>query len=374
MARTELLPLIDDIYETALRPRVWDRLLDTLCQRLEATSAAVVTRDLITRQARLGAVVRFDPSLAEPFEQYYSSRAPFPKQIAPDRVALSWRDTVPVEEFQRTEFYDGFLRPQDDTLFLAMVPLSFADQALAGLSVQRSRRRGPFDDDELAVLEALGPHLRRATALRRRIGSLEGERHLLGDALQELGQAAFLLDRDQRVVFLNALAERLVQAGDAVRLRSDARLSVSSADAERALEQLLAQAVGQTTSLPTSGGTLFLPRPDARPLAAVVSRLPPSFFLEAGAPAVALFVADPEASQPAQVESLCGLYGLTEAEARLAARLAAGMSLQEISSATGTSVHTLRTQLKQALAKTDTHRQAELVSLVLRLRLPVGVR
>lgn len=58
--------------------------------------------------------------------------------------------------------------------------------------------------------------------------------------------------------------------------------------------------------------------------------------------------------------------GLTPAEARLAAALAVGDRLADYAAATGLRPHTVRSTLKAALAKTGTHRQSELVSLVLR--------
>jgi DNA-binding CsgD family transcriptional regulator len=60
-------------------------------------------------------------------------------------------------------------------------------------------------------------------------------------------------------------------------------------------------------------------------------------------------------------------FGLTVAEAKLAARLASGESLHCIATDQNISVATVRAQLKRVLAKTYTHRQAEVVALVNRL-------
>jgi DNA-binding CsgD family transcriptional regulator len=58
-------------------------------------------------------------------------------------------------------------------------------------------------------------------------------------------------------------------------------------------------------------------------------------------------------------------YGLTPAEARLAALLAADYSLEEAAEELGLAVGTVRTRLKSIFCKTDTHRQASLVRLLL---------
>ena len=57
-------------------------------------------------------------------------------------------------------------------------------------------------------------------------------------------------------------------------------------------------------------------------------------------------------------------FGLTHAEARLAAQLAQGRSLRTIAAERRVSITTARAQLRSVLGKTHTHRQAELVALV----------
>jgi len=61
------------------------------------------------------------------------------------------------------------------------------------------------------------------------------------------------------------------------------------------------------------------------------------------------------------------IFGLTSAEARLAVELASGKTPDEIADDTHVSVGTVRKQLASVFAKTDTHRQAELVALLARV-------
>lgn len=60
-------------------------------------------------------------------------------------------------------------------------------------------------------------------------------------------------------------------------------------------------------------------------------------------------------------------FGLTRAEGRVVRRLVAGRSLNEIARELSVGAETVRTHAKRSMQKTDTHRQAELVALVLRL-------
>lgn len=64
-------------------------------------------------------------------------------------------------------------------------------------------------------------------------------------------------------------------------------------------------------------------------------------------------------------QALQSRFGLTLAEAGVVRRLAEGESMKDIAQALEVSLETARTHAKRAMHKTDTHRQAELVSLVL---------
>lgn len=61
---------------------------------------------------------------------------------------------------------------------------------------------------------------------------------------------------------------------------------------------------------------------------------------------------------------LSSLYRLTPTEARVAVQIGRGRSPQEIASSRGTSWHTVRTQLREVFAKTQTRTQSALAHLV----------
>lgn len=61
--------------------------------------------------------------------------------------------------------------------------------------------------------------------------------------------------------------------------------------------------------------------------------------------------------------ALRAVFGLTPAEARLAAKVATGTKLEAITDEAGIAKETGRNQLKSIFAKTGVHTQAELVAL-----------
>ena len=74
---------------------------------------------------------------------------------------------------------------------------------------------------------------------------------------------------------------------------------------------------------------------------------------------------DAQPTLPPQLLSLC--FGLSAAEARLAARLAAGEGLETAAHELAITKATARNQLKAIFAKTGVHRQSELTALLARL-------
>lgn len=61
------------------------------------------------------------------------------------------------------------------------------------------------------------------------------------------------------------------------------------------------------------------------------------------------------------------VFGLTQAEDRLARHLARGLSLDQAAAASGIARDTARNQLRSIFAKAETRRQSELIALLGRL-------
>jgi DNA-binding CsgD family transcriptional regulator len=82
-------------------------------------------------------------------------------------------------------------------------------------------------------------------------------------------------------------------------------------------------------------------------------------------PRVAMFISDPETSQPTNLERLTAMFALTPAESRLADHLIHGKSLIEAADTLGITQQTARVHLKRIFGKTYTGRQSELMRLLL---------
>ena len=189
------------------------------------------------------------------------------------------------------------------------------------------------------------------------------------DAFEVLGCACAALDAAGRVVRISDAARAYL--GSALEL-AQGRLVAADRGGNDALQALLARSLGELSPKPgpQCSGCVTLTRPEGRPLILVVYA-----FREAdGDGGAVVVVVDPDEPREPAEGLVRQIFGLTAAEARLAIALLRGLDVKEIAAANGVAEVTIRSQLKSVLAKTDTHRQCELVALIARLlQLPRGV-
>ena len=273
-------------------------------------------------------------------------------------------------EIARSEFYQDYLA-QNDWGYVGAVMLKNDAQSFAGIAIQRPRRQGSFELHDLDLLDRLAPHLLRALRLQTRFAEFEAQRWADQTLRDRLPFAVILVDEQGRIVGQNQAATDLLAAGDGLTARCG-RLRAAHPTEQAVLDQLLRAAAPAVNATGTAaGGAIVLRRPsERRSLSVLVMPVPRrrnAFSLGLGAPipAALVIVTDPERLPRVPAALVQRLYGLTPAEAALAQALAAGKSLQEHADEGRLTFETARWRLKQVLAKTDTHRQAELVRLLL---------
>ena len=186
------------------------------------------------------------------------------------------------------------------------------------------------------------------------------------EALHRATHPMFLVAPDGALAFANTAGEILLAANRGL-LVLGGRLTSAHADSARQLEALLAKAAHRGG--PRSGGAMSVPNPaGGLPLALRTTPMPlnDGAVNFASAP-VLVSVTDLESEVRAPEEDLRLMFGLTAAEARLAAAVFDGLTLPEAADQFGVSVNTTRFQLARVFEKTGVTRQAELVKLMMRL-------
>jgi DNA-binding CsgD family transcriptional regulator len=384
--------VVSGIYEAALEPAKWPQALGHLAEEFGAQSAAAFVVDVSVAEVGFIAVSGLDPRALDDYVAHYAQIDPWNEYLGkrPSGQPIVSQAVMDDRAFERTEFYGDFLRRYG--IFHAMGGFVMRSGSLAFLcGVQRSRERGAFAPADLQRMKVLFPHLERAVRMHRRLVQAGGLKDGMTAALDRMPLAAILADRFGRAVWLNRPAEDLVRHADGLRLR-DGRIEATVNNGVSAeLRRLILGTAAVATSgagaphahatangdglaqAAEAGGLLQLPRPwPLRPLTVMVTPLAaPGRFAEGALdfdlarPTALLLISDPERAVQLPTDHLARTFGLTGAEAKLAAALATGTSLTDYAGAARITIGTARWYLKQALAKTGAHRQSELVRHVI---------
>jgi DNA-binding CsgD family transcriptional regulator len=356
--------LIGRIYDATAEPSLWPDVIAEIAHTAGCRSGIFYEHDTATHKSRPLGFFRLNPEMMRDYEAYYGARDPWNTRVMswPVGVLAPTYMLMPDEEFRRTEFYQDHLRLNGVFYGLGGV-VERAEGRMAVFGVQCSYEDGRFSREAMDVVTALMPHLKRAYRIHNALAHTHRDRDTLEEVLRLVTQPVLIVDREARLFFANAAAERILVAGDGIRLNAGC-IAASHRDDQTLLMALLDPAPEK------AGNNAALRRPrDKRLLVQAVplrigGRWDPSA-------RVALLLRT-DAATPLPVEQLASAFDLTKAEARLWSGLAAGATLAEIAARQRTSINTLRVQLGRLFAKVGVHRQADLVRRALELGRPDG--
>ncbi len=230
----------------------------------------------------------------------------------------------------------------------------------------------PIDRDAAeGLLDSLHPPLAGYFRLWMASRAQQRRADALVSALNGSQLAMLVLDRAGDLVHANHAAHALLDAGDGLR-RNGA--SVTAIDLNDALRlQLTVEHVVTGTAGRARGGRLpvvHLRRAGgARPLVVAVMpvEVPP---VTRADPATVLYAVRPDLNLDSLLRPACEHYGLSPVETRLVVLLTQGTTLADTARQLRVKEQTARAYLKQIFIKTDTNRQAELVSVMMASLMP----
>lgn len=195
------------------------------------------------------------------------------------------------------------------------------------------------------------------------------DRHVLAvietlhDFLDRSPACVLLLDEHRRIVFANQQAGDLDQRNDGISL-SGGGITLARKQDNARLRGLMTRALTAGTS---SGAAMRAVRPSGkRPYGIFVAPIASRFSSPSSLrPVVCVVITNADIQRDLPIDSLRGVFDLTEAEGRLAALLASGEDLKTAAQELSITYGTARARLAEIFQKTETRRQGELVNLLL---------
>lgn len=371
--------LLSTLYEAASGSAPWERALAAIADAVGAKSALLFTP---TQPPETGLFVahNLDPAVFATYAGYYHAKdlwfAAGERLGASAGTVLTGDALVDRGTFKRSEWYADFLRPMEIAHLLGTIVAADDHPLLPRIHISlfREDRRAAFGDADRATLAWLYPHLQRAMTIRFRLGACQSSNDALAGLIETLSTAVVLVAADGRVSLSNRAAAAIFRAGDGLSLDT-AGIRAASRHEHEILQQIVKGAgPGAHTLTHGSPSACTVSRPSGRrPYQLIAVPLStPTPAGKAQALAIAVFIVDPEQRGEIDAVRIARLLGLTGAEARLCAALAAGLSLAEYAGRAGISLGTARWTLKQTLAKTGSDRQSSLVAMVVRAGIARG--
>lgn len=350
-------------YDSIAAPQLWTGALDNLAHSLGAAACVIQPHELSERpfgQVRSSHAWRirerwlknldwvkpvFEPRGDHLVRQGY--RAVLQSQLFSD------------EEIRHSRFHQEITRPVG-CLHWACGIFQVEDRIWC---LPFFRGSEPFDRDILEPIAEIAGRMARIVSIAEKVARAGAENEVT--TLESAGCAALLIDKHGRAVRANRRAEELFCSEFGIR---NGRLWTATTSSMARLERFL-----RDIELAKSIGSPF-PAPIV-----IVRRGMPWLLIEAmpvtsagndlfeGCRAI-LMVSDLAHPSITDKALLSIVFGLTNAEARLAAAICQGHDLNTAASAFGVSRQTLRSQLKAVFAKTGARRQAELVARAAQIR------
>lgn len=363
--------LLDTLYEAPQAPEAWPRFLTQVVSATRSRSARMLVLDRRAQTVLSSIKHNIDESDHQAYVDHYVNACPWRPELkdkAPGQLYSTFLDfSCRQDAFYDTEFYNDWAQSQDIHHGVCGTVWQDEDHTVQ-LLIQRTRDQGHYAREETDQINDLVMHVRRAVRLQTQFSALKHQQDALEQALDIQAQPFALLDAQGTVVYISQEAEQLVAAHPRMALENR-KLALQDSRQTSAFLHQLSQVTHPNPALRGSGGVIAIPLNRHLATRCLVSPMNPTMapggFNTHPTPLAIVYFQDPLADIDINLESLMQWFELSEAEARVAAGIAQGLSPQQIADSHFLSVHTVRTQLKSTFQKTGTIRQSELAKLVL---------
>jgi len=355
---------IDKLYAAAADPNLWEEALRAVEDYTGSTGAVL---NLVPKSPDAKPLVlagSFSRSDCADYANNYMWRCPRIAfaQANPDIPIHFDRLILTESEMDRDATYEWY--GQHGLRYFVAGWLGESGTHRAYMSLQRSRRQGHVEPEQVDQFSLIQTHMARALSLAVKLGTFDQQARFGLNLLDSLPNAVFALAADGRVLLTNGLADRLLNRGDGL-VCPNGRLRCRIESQQSLLERLIGDA-SSTDLATTRGGWIRIQRASGRrPYVAVIGPLKsPANIFGAFRAKVLVVVSDSgEAASPSE-EALHEIFGLTEAEGRLAIALCGGHSLESAAVVLHVQPSTARAHLKAVFRKVGVNRQQDLVRLL----------
>ncbi|MDV2078005.1 helix-turn-helix transcriptional regulator [Marinobacter xestospongiae] len=345
------------IYQAIGSPGRWQALIETLKLDINASMGLFSLEDKHTGKPLHILSSGFDNRDLETYSEHFYDMDIWSKRLfeieRPQFVTSD--EMMSLRDFKRTEVYNDYARPLDIHHATGNYLITEGNAVLR-VAFQRSQSQGPFQTAETDHLTQLRPHIQRAITIQGDLDRSHSSEHHHKALLDNLGNAALVLDVHGTILYHNDAADRLVGSGsDLIAVRG--RLHPRNPDLRSQFGLALREVTQQLQPV------RYVHTPDFR----LILELSPFQWRQSllGVPIATSMCAlvKIKGRHPAPVEAIQRLqlaFGLSGREANVGYWLTRGYTPERIAEQENRTVHTVRSQIKSMTRKLQAAGQMEL--------------
>jgi DNA-binding CsgD family transcriptional regulator len=371
--------VVRELYEAAAGITPWSHALDGLYRELKVRQMQLLTVDKTN-----GALVRSDQptcmdslvfdAILEYVREYHrhDPHVTYTSSM-PVGVVVNTATVFPIDTYRSHPFYQDYWAAYGVRELLAS-KIAEDDRYVVMLGMSRTRDLPQYTAADVQLLERYVGHLAAAYRIVRHLGAVQATAQAGLALIEASARPMLLLEENLRIVTINLLARKylassslLYAEGSVLRCRS----VQGTTELRRGLQELRMSAPVGIGDTPSRRVALRLEEGKLgreRVLCSLWAMQPASTMSAFGPTSVALLTIAPLDSKSFADPVFVGsMFDLTPSEAKVAIALVAGQDLRSIAKGQRVSLETVRTQLKSIFAKTATHRQSDLIALLLRV-------
>lgn len=374
--------LVDLIYQGATSFEAWPKILEGLCDYIDAPRGVLFTPVHTTETGGFALGHNFSKELSVwetkmQKHDLWTQRA-FERGLAYTGCVMRDQDLITDEELFETVMYKEIFQPIGCGRMLSGVIFSPLDndEITVACTMHRELNR-PYEQEHVEKYELILPHTSRALGVMFRLRDAEFRVASNLMALDRLPTGIALINTEGNIIYHNRAAKQIFDQQDGIQLFSTntlqdtARLKASDSTTQTTLNAAINDCIVlNMRATKHFSKSLAVPRPSGKSAFALnFSALPLNNEYGVGKhiPCAIVFIADSAKHIKLDESILKNSYGLTQAEIRLAELLANGDTNEETADKLSVSVNTTKSQLQQIYQKTDTNSRAKLTKFLLSL-------
>jgi DNA-binding CsgD family transcriptional regulator len=364
----QALNLVSEFYSASMDARFWPTALAKLCDAINAQACALASYDFAAGTGTIDQAVGIDLELIGVYSEVYARSNVWLQREEMFRfpgVVWTGADLVSESEARSNEHFQRWLAPQglEQQVFGLLERHSSTAHYLYAA---RPAAAGPFNADEVTLLRRLLPYLQRSLRSGELLRRSQDVRRVATETLEIMPIGVIQVSLGGAVLAANRIAREVMAAKDVLTIGRSG-LEVERDGRRTRFRDLIGDAMKRGHHNQRGLQMAFpVVRPHGRrPLSIAI--MPVRLQSQNASweePAAVIFIGDPDRKSEIDESRLRQLYGLTNAEARVAALLACGHRLDEIAEMLDVAYETTRKHLKKVLSKAETDRQAELVRMI----------